>query len=178
MLWSCCCVARASIGRQLFPPWQRSLQCPHIHVCCNCCALRPNGAGATAQLQYTFAYVSVHVLCAMYLPCAYGADKVICKGSSTEHVPVEPLHHSIHTIEQTYPEMPTHVSQQSKRARRCGSNNSAMFADIVPEQLRSTVYAFDRSFEGAVAACAAPLVGVCTFCLSPPSTPLPTTHTY
>lgn len=34
-----------------------------------------------------------------------------------------------------------------------------MFADIVPEQLRSTVYAFDRSFEGAVAACAAPLVG-------------------
>lgn len=42
----------------------------------------------------------------------------------------------------------------------CGSNNSAMFADIVPEQLRSTVYAFDRSFEGAVAACAAPLVGL------------------
>ena len=42
---------------------------------------------------------------------------------------------------------------------RCGSNNSAMFADIVPEHLRSTVYAFDRSFEGAVAACAAPLVG-------------------
>ena len=34
-----------------------------------------------------------------------------------------------------------------------------MFADIVPEQLRATVYAFDRSFEGAVAACAAPLVG-------------------
>lgn len=34
-----------------------------------------------------------------------------------------------------------------------------MFADIVPEHLRSTVYAFDRSFEGAVAACAAPLVG-------------------
>ncbi|KAL3153038.1 hypothetical protein ABBQ38_012062 [Trebouxia sp. C0009 RCD-2024] len=42
----------------------------------------------------------------------------------------------------------------------CGSNNSAMFADIVPEHLRSTVYAFDRSFEGAVAACAAPLVGL------------------
>ena len=34
-----------------------------------------------------------------------------------------------------------------------------MFADIVPEELRSTVYAFDRSFEGGVAACAAPLVG-------------------
>ena len=35
-----------------------------------------------------------------------------------------------------------------------------MFADIVPEQKRSTVYAFDRSFEGAVAACAAPIVGL------------------
>lgn len=34
-----------------------------------------------------------------------------------------------------------------------------MFAEIVPEQLRSVVYAFDRSFEGAIAACAAPLVG-------------------
>ncbi|KAK9813231.1 hypothetical protein WJX72_011069 [[Myrmecia] bisecta] len=42
----------------------------------------------------------------------------------------------------------------------CGANNSAMFAEIVPEQLRSTVYAFDRSFEGAVAACGAPLVGL------------------
>jgi hypothetical protein len=42
---------------------------------------------------------------------------------------------------------------------RCGSANSAMFAEIVPEQLRSVVYAFDRSFEGAIAACAAPLVG-------------------
>lgn len=34
-----------------------------------------------------------------------------------------------------------------------------MFAEIVPEQLRSAVYAFDRSFEGAVGATAAPLVG-------------------
>ena len=56
------------------------------------------------------------------------------------------------------------VHYQSQATRlvcgcRCGSNNSAMFADIVPEHLRSTVYAFDRSFEGAVAACAAPLVG-------------------
>ncbi|CAL8466343.1 g5879 [Coccomyxa elongata] len=42
----------------------------------------------------------------------------------------------------------------------CGSANSAMFAEIVPEQLRSVVYAFDRSFEGAIAACAAPLVGM------------------
>ena len=39
-----------------------------------------------------------------------------------------------------------------------------MFADIVPEHLRSTVYAFDRSFEGAVAACAAPLVGKLPHC--------------
>jgi hypothetical protein len=43
---------------------------------------------------------------------------------------------------------------------RCGPTNSAMFAEIVPETLRSTVYAFDRSFEGAVGACAAPLVGL------------------
>ena len=47
-----------------------------------------------------------------------------------------------------------------------------MFADIVPEQLRSTVYAFDRSFEGAVAACAAPLVGKHPSPPPPPS-PLP-----
>ena len=43
--------------------------------------------------------------------------------------------------------------------RRCGSANSCIFADVVPVALRSTVYAFDRSFEGAVGACAAPLVG-------------------
>ena len=42
---------------------------------------------------------------------------------------------------------------------RSGTNNSAMFAEIVPEQLRSAVYAFDRSFEGAVGATGAPLVG-------------------
>jgi MFS family permease len=41
----------------------------------------------------------------------------------------------------------------------CGSNNSAIFADVVPAHLRSTVYAFDRAFEGAVAATATPLVG-------------------
>lgn len=46
--------------------------------------------------------------------------------------------------------------------RRSGTNNSAMFAEIVPEQLRSAVYAFDRSFEGAVGATAAPLVGELT----------------
>ena len=32
-------------------------------------------------------------------------------------------------------------------------------SEVVPEQLRSTVYAFDRSFEGAIGATAAPLVG-------------------
>lgn len=42
---------------------------------------------------------------------------------------------------------------------RCGTNNSAIFSEIVPEQKRSTIYAFDRSFEGAVAACGTPLVG-------------------
>ena len=30
--------------------------------------------------------------------------------------------------------------------------NSPIFAEIVPEHMRSTVYAFDRSFEGALAA--------------------------
>ena len=30
--------------------------------------------------------------------------------------------------------------------------NSPMFAEIVPEHMRSTIYAFDRSFEGAIAA--------------------------
>ena len=44
-------------------------------------------------------------------------------------------------------------------ASRPGTNNSTIFAEIVPEQLRSAVYAFDRSFEGAVGATAAPLVG-------------------
>lgn len=41
----------------------------------------------------------------------------------------------------------------------CGSANSAIFAEIVPDNLRSVIYAFDRSFEGAVAACGMPLVG-------------------
>lgn len=43
----------------------------------------------------------------------------------------------------------------------CASGcNSPIFADIVPEDLYSKIYAFDRSFEGAVAATAAPMVGV------------------
>lgn len=31
---------------------------------------------------------------------------------------------------------------------RCGPANAAIMADVTPESLRSTVYAFDRSFEG------------------------------
>ncbi|EFN58437.1 hypothetical protein CHLNCDRAFT_140406 [Chlorella variabilis] len=42
----------------------------------------------------------------------------------------------------------------------CGCNNSALFAELVPEEQRSTIYAFDRSFEGAVGAMGAPLVGL------------------
>jgi hypothetical protein len=42
----------------------------------------------------------------------------------------------------------------------CGANNSVFFADIVPEELRSSIYGWDRSFEGAVGACGAPLVGI------------------
>lgn len=42
----------------------------------------------------------------------------------------------------------------------CGVNNSALFAELVPERLRTHVYAFDRSFEGAIGACGAPLVGL------------------
>ena len=36
--------------------------------------------------------------------------------------------------------------------------NNPIFAEIVPARLRTFVYAFDRSFEMAVAACAAPVV--------------------
>lgn len=43
----------------------------------------------------------------------------------------------------------------------CGTGcNSPLFAEIVPAHKRSLIYAFDRCFEGAVAACAAPLVGL------------------
>jgi len=42
----------------------------------------------------------------------------------------------------------------------CGSNNSCLFAELVPESLRTQIYAFDRSFEGAIGACGAPLVGI------------------
>eukprot|EP00892_Ulva_mutabilis_P011286 jgi/Ulvmu1/852/UM100_0003.1 len=42
----------------------------------------------------------------------------------------------------------------------CGPGcNSPIFAEIVPASKRSLIYAFDRCFEGALAACAAPLVG-------------------
>jgi MFS family permease len=42
----------------------------------------------------------------------------------------------------------------------CGCNNSALFAELVPKEQRTHVYAFDRSFEGALGACGAPLVGI------------------
>ncbi|CAK0787030.1 hypothetical protein CVIRNUC_010246 [Coccomyxa viridis] len=38
--------------------------------------------------------------------------------------------------------------------------NNPIFAEIVPPELRNMIYAFDRSFEGAIAACGAPLVGI------------------
>ncbi|CAL5229213.1 g12496 [Coccomyxa viridis] len=38
--------------------------------------------------------------------------------------------------------------------------NNPIFAEIVPPSMRNMVYAFDRCFEGALAACAAPLVGM------------------
>ncbi|GAQ77780.1 major facilitator superfamily protein [Klebsormidium nitens] len=38
--------------------------------------------------------------------------------------------------------------------------NNPIFADIVPPDLRTTIYAFDRAFEGSLSALAAPLVGV------------------
>ncbi|KAL4436794.1 hypothetical protein ABPG75_003933 [Micractinium tetrahymenae] len=42
----------------------------------------------------------------------------------------------------------------------CGCNNSALMAELVPEQQRSSIFAFDRSFEGAIGAMGAPLVGL------------------
>lgn len=38
--------------------------------------------------------------------------------------------------------------------------NNPIFAEIVPPHMRNLIYAFDRSFEGAVAAAGAPLVGL------------------
>jgi hypothetical protein len=38
--------------------------------------------------------------------------------------------------------------------------NVCFCADVVPPDLRTTIYAFDRAFEGAISALAAPLVGV------------------
>ncbi|KAL3131568.1 hypothetical protein ABBQ38_007869 [Trebouxia sp. C0009 RCD-2024] len=37
--------------------------------------------------------------------------------------------------------------------------NNPAFAEIVPPHMRNLIFAFDRCFEGAMAACAAPLVG-------------------
>lgn len=42
----------------------------------------------------------------------------------------------------------------------CGSCcNAPMFSELVPQSLYSNIFAFDRSFEGAIASTAAPLVG-------------------
>ncbi|PNG99194.1 hypothetical protein TSOC_015032, partial [Tetrabaena socialis] len=38
--------------------------------------------------------------------------------------------------------------------------NNPIFAEIVPPSMRNLVYAFDRSFEGAISALGAPLVGL------------------
>ena len=38
--------------------------------------------------------------------------------------------------------------------------NNPIFSEIVPPHLRTVIYAFDRSFESAIAASAAPLVGI------------------
>ena len=38
--------------------------------------------------------------------------------------------------------------------------NNPIFAEIVPSHMRNLIYAFDRSFEMAIAACGAPLVGI------------------
>lgn len=40
-------------------------------------------------------------------------------------------------------DLPTHLPCCSW----CGCNNSALFAELVPEEQRSTIFAFDRSFE-------------------------------
>lgn len=38
--------------------------------------------------------------------------------------------------------------------------NNPIFSEIVPPHMRNLIYAFDRSFEGAIAAAGAPLVGI------------------
>jgi hypothetical protein len=43
----------------------------------------------------------------------------------------------------------------------CGAGcNSPIFAEIVAPSKRSLIYAFDRCFEGALAACVTPVVGI------------------
>lgn len=43
----------------------------------------------------------------------------------------------------------------------CGTNNSAIFAEIVPVQLRTTVFAFNRCIETSISQVAAKLVALC-----------------
>ena len=42
----------------------------------------------------------------------------------------------------------------------CGTNNSVIFSEIVPPHMLTRVFAFDRTFEGAIGSLGAPLVGV------------------
>ena len=42
----------------------------------------------------------------------------------------------------------------------CGSVNNAVFADVTPQRIRSTIYSLDRVLEGIVGAASAPLVGL------------------
>ncbi|BDA40595.1 hypothetical protein COCOBI_01-2480 [Coccomyxa sp. Obi] len=40
------------------------------------------------------------------------------------------------------------------------SNNAAIFAEVVPERIRTSVYAFDKCVSGAIGALGAPLIGI------------------
>ncbi len=63
----------------------------------------------------------------------------------------------------TYPNPPLHIPFPfpPHHPHRCApACNNPIFAEVVPETHRSLIYAFDRSFEGALAALAAPLVGI------------------
>lgn len=42
----------------------------------------------------------------------------------------------------------------------CGTNNTVIFSEIVPQHMLTRVFAFDRTFEGAIGALGAPLVGI------------------
>lgn len=52
------------------------------------------------------------------------------------------------------------MSRARAWALAADKEDHVLVAEIVPPHLRNMVYAFDRSFEGALAACGAPLVGI------------------